>query len=473
MFFAVIWILNTFGTLSIDALIFQLKVPLKGTNTDFYISFLIQVILPTLFILLIIGLIFKTIIYKNKKFTLHLPRFLINIIIMVIPVIIIVFSFYKLSNSIGLIDYIKNLSNTSDFIGENYIEPRQVEINFPEEKRNLIYIFMESMENTFMSYEVGGAMEENLIPELTAIADNNISFSNTNSNGGPITTPGTYWTIAAMVSQHMGLPLSLPIDNNSYNLYETFIPGGYSLGDILQANGYNQTLLVGSNAEYGGRKAFYQQHGNYKILDLFSAWADGIVPNNRSVFWGFEDLYLYEYAKKELENLSAQNEPFNLTMLTVDTHHVEGYYCSLCQNEHDKQYWNVISCASRQLQEFLSWVQQQDFYENTTIVIVGDHCSMATLVKDSIDPSYVRTTYNVFINSAISTENTKNRIFSTMDLFPKTLASLGANINGNRLSLGTNLFSDTPTLLEQYGIEYVMNGLNSRSNKYNSLLWGK
>ena len=35
-----------------------------------------------------------------------------------------------------------------------------------------------------------------------------------------------------------------------------------------------------------------------------------------------------------------------------------------------------------------------------------------------------------------------------MDMFPTTLASLGAVIDGDRLGLGTNLFSDKPTLAE-------------------------
>lgn len=42
---------------------------------------------------------------------------------------------------------------------------------------------------------------------------------------------------------------------------------------------------------------------------------------------------------------------------------------------------------------------------------------------------------------------------AAVDLFPTTLAALGCTIEGERLGLGTNLFSGMPTLMETMGIE--------------------
>ena len=55
-----------------------------------------------------------------------------------------------------------------------------------------------------------------------------------------------------------------------------------------------------------------------------------------------------------------------------------------------------------------------------------------------------------------------------MDLYPTTLAALGVNIEGNRLALGTNLFSDEETLIEKYGLEYINNELMKTSKFYDS-----
>ncbi|MFR3038324.1 MAG: hypothetical protein ACLTLY_05990 [Agathobacter rectalis] len=52
---------------------------------------------------------------------------------------------------------------------ENYVDGRDVKLSFPNEKENLIYI-LESMEMTYADKSVGGAMQDNYIPELTDIS---------------------------------------------------------------------------------------------------------------------------------------------------------------------------------------------------------------------------------------------------------------------------------------------------------------
>ena len=71
------------------------------------------------------------------------------------------------------------------------------------------------------------------------------------------------------------------------------------------------------------------------------------------------------------------------------------------------------------------------------------------------------------LNSSVSSDNTNNREFSTMDYFPTTLASLGVTIEDDRLGLGTNLFSDKKTILEEFGKEEVSRELAKNSRYYN------
>ena len=67
----------------------------------------------------------------------------------------------------------------------------------------------------------------------------------------------------------------------------------------------------------------------------------------------------------------------------------------------------------------------------------------------------LRTTYNVFINVPKNNINTKNRKFTQMDMFPTTISAIGGKIEGERLSLGTNLFSNKKTLVERDGYNFV------------------
>ncbi len=475
------WLYNNFGNLSFEEIVFHLKVPLDGTNDSFIFNYLKEA-LPKIIICtaLICVILFVDKIIKIKK-EKHSKRNIYSDLKLIykstrlkllIAIIILIISVIYSCQKTEIISYIRIVTDNSKLIEENYVSSEQVKITFPEEKQNLIYIFMESMESTYASKELEGAFEENLIPELTNLAQQNISFSHTNKFGGMQNIQNTNWTIAAMVSQTAGLPLKIGIDGNAYGEYSTFLPGAENIGEILEKQGYNNYLMIGSEAAFGGRKNYFEQHGNYNIWDLDVAIEKGKMTEEEKVFWGYDDKNLYEYAKEELTDISKKDEPFNFTMLTVDTHHVDGYVCEVCEGIHETQYENVISCASKQVYEFVEWIQEQEFYENTTIVICGDHISMQPEywwedIK-KIDSNYNRTVYNCIINSKVSTTNTKNRLFSALDMYPTTLASLGITIEGDKLGLGVNLFSDQKTLLEQYGVEYVNNELRKTSSFYNN-----
>lgn len=79
------------------------------------------------------------------------------------------------------------------------------------------------------------------------------------------------------------------------------------------------------------------------------------------------------------------------------------------------------------------------------------------------EAKYDRRTYTAYINSAVSPVNNMKRLYTTMDNFPTTLAAMGVNIEGNRLGLGTNLFSDEPTLMESVGEDTLKAELKKKS----------
>ena len=89
-----------------------------------------------------------------------------------------------------------------------------------------------------------------------------------------------------MVAQSAGVPVRTSLDNNTlnnnpnYQALKQFLPGAYSIGDILEKNGYQNLLLLGSDANFGGRKTYFQQHGNYQILDYNYAIENKWIPSD-------------------------------------------------------------------------------------------------------------------------------------------------------------------------------------------------
>ena len=463
------WLYETFGHLSMDEIIFHLKVPMQGTNTDIIFTFIKQclwkVIIPT--VIIAFALIYPMV--KDIKIIHGIntsERKRTTFVSLTISILILIVSINKIVETTDIKEYIENQTHDSNFIAKEYVKPEKTKIEFPEEKRNLIYIFLESMETTYYSLQDGGLSEYDLIPEISKLSKENTNFSDTDKLGGAYTLYGTTWTVGAMAAQTAGVPLKLSIDDNAMGEYSTFLGGAYSIGQVLQKNGYHNFLLLGSDAAFGGRKNLFEQHGNYEIWDFESAKAENKA--SEQIWWGFTDDQLFEYAKEKVSYLASQDEPFNFTMLTADTHFPDGFLCSDCPNIWDEQYKNVISCSSKRVGEFVKWIQEQDFYDNTTIVIAGDHLTMqSNFFELEEGQDYQKKVVNVIINPAVEAENT-NRAYSTMDLYPTTLAALGANIDGNRLALGTNLFSDEETLIEKYGLEYVNDELMKISRFYNN-----
>lgn len=453
------WMFATWTNLSMDELVYHLTAPLDGTNTDMIWDYVRVCAVPTILVIFFLILI---LIAWRKKEKVHLFRGIINLVALVGIIVMLGYTWTEL----GVGDYLKDQNTESKFIEDEYVDPTDVEVVFPEQKRNLIYIFLESMETTYSDVDDGGAFDENVIPELTEIAQTNEDFSGADPklNGG-YSLAGTTWTMGAMFAQTSGLPLNISISANDMDTQDSFFPGVTTLGDILSDAGYTQTLLIGSEAQFGGRKLYFQEHGNYEMEDYSYAIENGLIPSDYKVWWGYEDQKLFEFAKEKLLQLSQGDEPFNLTMLTVDTHFEDGYVCEQCPTEYDTQYSNVMACSSRQVGEFLKWIQQQDFYENTTIVISGDHPTMDSDYCAEIDQegNYDRRVFTAYINAAAYAQDQQERTYSTFDNFPTTLAALGVQIDGDRLGLGTNLFSGTKTLLEEFGNSKVNAELKKKS----------
>ncbi len=474
VYFTARWFIKTFGLLTVDEIVYHMKTSISGTNTDMIKDYMKDYGIWVFLITLALFGVYLVIAYKVPRY-----RTITYVLLIVLSMGSIVFAYHILDSALGVTDYLKqeffaDPNEQDDFVAEHYVDTSSVDIRFPEDgsKRNLIYIWLESMETTYADAENGGAFEQNLIPEMTELAETNEDFSSDDSklNGG-VALPGANWTMGAMFAQTSGLPLKIPFASRQMEDQSDFYPTLRTLGDILEDNGYNQTFLLGSEAEFGGMKLYFTGHGDYKIRDYPYAIAHGDIPEDYYEFWGYEDEKLYEYAKDELTKLAAQGKPFNLSMVTADTHFEDGYVCRLCQNEFgDDQYANVMACASRQLTTFIKWVQEQDFYENTTIVISGDHPTMDSDFCVDVPGDYQRCTYTCILNSAATrADDSPPRAFSTMDLFPTTLAAMGCSIEGDQLGLGVNLYSAKETLLETYGISVLKSKLSRRSELMNEL----
>ena len=451
---------------------------LEGTSLEplfdglWYVGLRLLIIIPSFLLIRYIVKRYFIIEFKNlyiristKKKNRYIKIFPINKILFAF--IILFISIFYVAVSLRFVEYLDKIIYKSKIFEEEYVNPKDVNIEF-KEKRNLIYIYVESLENSALSKENGGLEDESLIPNLEKLALDNVNFSNTDTLGGGYATYGSTWTIAGMVSQSAGIPLKVGSTKDNEYSSDSFLPGAYALGDILKDNGYKNYLAQGSSADFGGTLGYFKNHGDYEVYDYDWAKNTGLIPEDYFVWWGFEDKKLFDFSKDKLLEISKNDEPFNYTMVTLDSHFPDGYVDSSCETKFNDNYANSYYCTDQLISNFVNWVKEQDFYENTTIIISGDHLTMKNGFFIAKGIKYDRTVYHVIINSSLDSEYTKNRSFNTIDMYPTTIASLGGVIEGDRLGLGTNLFSGKETLLEKYGFKKYQNEISISSDYYNN-----
>lgn len=502
---SMLFVFYTWPEADIREIVFHMQAPLQGADGSFYTRYLLFCVLPAVILTgmwLWVHSLFRKFmedagnLEREDEYKVYIKYKLwmygTMTVLFLLALGILLYGWKRLQ--VG--EYLKNQSSYSGFIDEQYVDPSSVTITFPEKKRNLIYIYLESMENTFADTVSGGAFSENLIPNLTRLSLEHENFGGSSATlNGAVVLNNTTWTMGAMFAQSTALPLILPIDGNAMFSQDTFFPELVGIGDILEDAGYRNMLLMGPHAMFAGREIFYQNHGAYRMLDYDYSIVYEEIPEDYYVWWGYEDSKLFEFAKKHLLKAAKTDEPFNLTMLTVDTHYEDGYLCEDCEPLHEENpYADVYQCSDRKVGEFIKWVQRQKFYENTTIVLVGDHLTMDKDFCKNIAKDYERKVYVSVINSVFEaaskgdavdayeafgymenkadadeilseTEHGEHgfRYYSTMDMFPTTLAALGVEIEGNRLGLGTNLYSKKPTFLELYGEDALNTKLEQKS----------
>lgn len=467
--------------------IFTLRSPLDGADSGVAKS-VIGYALPSVLVLSALyggvliwirkhGRVFPVMRIKAWGHTLKLrSRRLLSLVLAVIPLTALALDLAVMEKEMDLSGYIKTRMSKTTVFEDYYVWPSDVAITAQGKPKNLICIYMESMETTFASYESGGYQENNLIPRLTKLAYDELSFGTTEGGrlGGALNVYGANFTTGALMATTSGVPALFPMeDQNEMSEHASFAPNLQNLGSVLEQKGYTQEFMCGSDAAFGGRKNYFASHGNYKIYDLYTARETGRIPSDYFVRWGFEDKVLYDIAKEQVLEMAESGQPFNFTMLTVDTHFPGGYVCDECDtetfNEETYKYplAAVVDCADRQVSEFVEWCKQQDFYDDTVIVILGDHPRMDNQLVENLTMD-VRRIYNCFINAAGEHVDAdfSGREFSQLDMFPTILAAMGFDIEGNRLGLGVNLMSNEPTLIELYGRDWLDTELQKTSVFY-------
>lgn len=449
LFFVPGWLHKNFGeNVTTEQLLFHLLAGVEGADPALFKSFInSNLIKPArlTFGLLIADL--ALIIYLRRKQTTQKTK-VANWVLSVVAVVFLVgvtcFSAVKL----GVPAYAKSLWG-DDFFSNLYHHPNSVTFLKPKIKKNLLLIYVESLEYSLRRSHIHGS---NLLEDIDALPGQNIEKF--------YQAPGTGWSIAGMVASQCAVPLK-PYYGNELNTKSKFLPGLTCLGDVLKQNGYTQYFLVGPELNFSGMDKFYKGHGydfalgrdewRAKGLDktLFTGWGEGLHDDS-----------LLEQAKILIEKETSKDAPYNITMITTDNHAQDGYPSPRCPNKTPTpNYRETFKCTSSFIANFIRDLDSRKLLDNTLVVIMGDHLFMADIIKAPLfsDPRFI---YFKMLNAR---KPFMRDSMTHFDVAPTILEDLGiVTENPLRFGLGLSLFShpsnfDYESLLAKTNASSIVN----------------
>lgn len=465
------WVNKKFGAPTFDQVFFHIQCGLEGlvdTDPALVESFIDNCVLVPLMLALLI-LFYKRFIFSVKR--VQTSQGFLNFFYTIsrlifrakLSFILLLLSTVFFLSKIYFWEYIKN-RDESTFIAENYISPK--DIIAPKIKKNLVLIYVESFENTYSNKNI---FQEDLLSSLNSKTAQAVSFKNYRDSVGS--------TMAALIGSQCGIPLkAVMLSGSNYQnaKLKQFLPNTVCLGDILQEAGYKNIFMSSDALPFAAKDKFFSQHGYTEAYGAdewrslgeqhFNKWWEGKAWDFSG--WGLYDDLLLSQAKKRVAELEKDSTPYNLTVLTIDTHHPSGFISQTCKRKGVTEFTGIIRCTADILADFVDYMSENGYLKNTNLVILGDHLTMPNSVYNKLLTEKNRTVFNRFIMTH-SLEKNRDTLY-TFSMFPTILYSLGFRFEKNRLGLGASGFGeiDPDFIIDSYDWGVLAEKLASYSKKY-------
>ncbi len=141
-----------------------------------------------------------------------------------------------------------------------------------------------------------------------------------------------------------------------------------SIVKILIEEGYRSSFWYGGEIDFANFNSFVIGSGFQSVITK-----DNFNPKDYNSKWGVHDHILFSALKDSLELI---REPFLNVVLTLSSH--EPFDVPMdpvfAGTDNMTRYKNSVYYADKALGEFLDWAKKTDWWQNTLIILVADHC---------------------------------------------------------------------------------------------------
>ncbi len=250
----------------------------------------------------------------------------------------------------------------------NYIRSNQIDSNtnlFGVAKdQNIVVISLESLQEFAIGLEVNG---EEVTPFLNEFIQQCYYFDNFyQQTAQGKTSDAEFITENSLYAANRGSAFYAKAENQ----YE-------SLASILNDNGYYTAVFHANEKEFWNRETMYHA----LEFDYFFDESAYVVTEDNSFGWGLTD---ESFFKQTVDYLKQLPQPFYTKLLTLTNHYpfeiVEEYqYISpgRTNSEIVNNYVMTVRYLDESLKSFITDLKENGLYENTVIVMYGDHYGLS------------------------------------------------------------------------------------------------
>lgn len=440
------WVLNTFGGITTDQLLFHVFTKTEGMPDDILRIFIIEVGVKPLLGVVIFYLIASLL---NKFKIIHRIFSIAAAIVSTLLIIIVLIKWYDMFFTSVVSSEFSQRYKTLDVFEDHYIAPKLL----TKPKSNLLWIYFESLEANYVN--------------------KNVRFKDANNSydGKFYSLTGTEWTMAGIVASQCGVPL-LP---NPLAERGEHLKGTACLSDLLKSLGYANHYIGGAPLSFSGKGDFLKAHKFDSVIgqdELKSILK--IQPPSKSEYWGYRDDQLFEILEKNVINLHDRGQPFYYLALTLDTHGPLVYSPDCEKYQHGKTDLGIFQCGIERINSLMDRLESRGVLENTTVVVSGDHPRMKSFQfrwQDVIErKKFERNPVYYYIRPASSSDNhginDRKNIKNHFDLYANVMIALGGEFNG---SAGFGRARDLNSLSDLYTVDEFNYRLGRPSNFYEKL----
>ena len=309
------------------------------------------------------------------------------------------------------------------FIGKDPQDIRR-EIDNPgtPRKPNIVLVTIESFSAKYMG---SNGDQRNLTPNLDALRKQSLYFNNFYATG--TRTDRGLEAITLAIPPTPGRSIVKRVGRES---------GFASLGQQLNAVGYDSVFVYGGRGYFDNMNAFFSGNG-YRVVDQSSVDEAEIHFKNA---WGMADEDLYNQTLKLADVDYAKQQPFLLQLMTTSNHRPYTYPDNRIDIKSGNGRDGAVKYTDYAIGQFLEQARKKPWFDTTIFVFVADHTA-GSAGKEDLPIANYQIPLFIYAPKLIEARETA-QLASQIDLAPTLLGLL--NLDYESTFFGRNLLQDNP-----------------------------